>query len=69
MSREFEPHAASLRMTVRMQARWLARIADSPHLHQTTNTTHAVVFLFLQFFSDMRFSTLFGEHDLLLPFG
>ncbi|HEX9391392.1 MAG TPA: hypothetical protein VF928_08785, partial [Usitatibacteraceae bacterium] len=29
VSGEFEPHAASLRTTARMQARWLARMVDS----------------------------------------
>jgi hypothetical protein len=47
MSREFESHAASLRMTAHMQVRWLAKMADSPHLHQQIETPPFEVAFFL----------------------
>ena len=65
MSRGFESHATSLRMTVRMQARRLARIADSPHLHQIIKGRLWAAFLFL-LLTYMLLAPLFGENHLLL---
>ena len=57
VSREFEPHVASLRTTGRMQAHWLASMADSPqHLSvsQCIKNLKAIYRVVCGFYSMMR---------------
>jgi len=57
MSREFRPHAACLRMTLRLQAQWLPRMGDSPFLIFAFRLLNSV-FVFLTISSNCQVSQI-----------